>query len=92
MYINYITVLKNVISITTLQFFTDCSSVSLSLIVRPSSGGFGEIGIVSCNNDGVLVYKNGSQSLMNQTCCSATATWDRLNDLECWSGVQTKFF
>ena len=92
MYINYISVLKHVISITTLQFFTGCSSVSLSLVVKPSLGSFGEIGVVSCDNDAVLIYANGSQSSINQTRCSTTATWDGLNDLECWSGIQTKFF
>ena len=80
------------ISIITLQFFTGCSSASLSLVVKPSSGSFGEIGVVSCDNDAVLIYANGSQSSTNQIRCSATATWDGLNNLDCWSGIQTKSF
>ena len=66
--------------------FTECSSTSLPLVITPSSGTFKSIGKVSCDNDGILFYANGTQSFINLTQCNSSAKWEGLDNAECWNG------
>ena len=49
---------------------------------------FGAKGELSCADSKNLYYTNGTQLLIYQTICLATAQWSGQNDVSCFEGIE----